>query len=87
MANTEKKKDIKRKELVGTVVSKKTAKTLVVETIVLHRHPLYRKAVRKTQRYLVHDPEETGVVGAKITIVASRPISKMKHFIVKNLKG
>lgn len=83
MATTTKQKTTKGKELTGKIVSKKMNKTLVVEVAHMHRHPLYRKATRITKRFLVHSENDTHTVGETVTIVETRPISRLKHFIVK----
>ncbi len=80
---TEIKKIAKGKELKGKVISKKMTKTIVVEIAHMERHPLYRKATRVTKRFLVHDEKGTCAVGDTVTIVETRPISKLKRFIVK----
>jgi small subunit ribosomal protein S17 len=76
-------KTIKGKALQGKVISKKMNKTIVVEISHMFRHPLYRKATRTTKRYLVHSENEAVQVGDTVTITETRPISKLKRFIVK----
>ncbi len=75
-------KTTKGKELQGKVISKKMNKTVVVEIAHMFRHPLYRKATRTTKRYLVHAEHEVNV-GDTVTIIETRPISKLKRFIIK----
>ncbi len=68
--------------LTGTVVSNKTAKTVTVEVVRLVRHPKYGKFLKRSKRYLVHD--ETGhQIGERVTIEETRPISRRKHFKIK----
>ena len=76
-------KTTKGKELTGKVISKKMNKTVVVEIAHMFRHPLYRKATRTTKRYLVHAENDGIAVGDTVTITETRPISKLKRFIVK----
>lgn len=73
----------KAKEFQGKVVSKKMNKTIVVEVGHTFRHPLYRKATVITKRFLVHSEQDTIKVGDQVTIVETRPMSKLKRFIVK----
>lgn len=80
--NSQNQKEKKSKELVGIVVSVGRQKTIMVAVTHLHRHPLYRKAVRKTKRFAVHNDSLEVVVGDQVRIRQSRPISKTKHFIV-----
>ncbi len=68
-------------ELIGKVVSTKMNKTVLVEIERLVPHPLYRKRLKKTKKFKVHD--EVGVkVGDKVKIVSTRPLSKDKYFKV-----
>ncbi len=76
-------KTTKGKELQGKVISKKMIKTIVVEVAHMFRHPLYRKATRTTKRYLVHSENDAVSIGDTVTITETRPISKLKRFIVK----
>ncbi len=76
-------KTTKGKALQGKVISKKMNKTIVVEIGHMFRHPLYRKATRTTKRYLVHSENDAVQVGDMVTITETRPISKLKRFIVK----
>lgn len=83
MATTAKQTVSKGKEFTGKIVSKKMNKTIVVEITHMQRHPLYRKATRVTKRFLVHDEKDSGAVGDTVTIVETRPMSRLKHFMVK----
>ncbi len=46
------------------------------------KHPKYKKYQTRTKKYLAHDPGNTVQVGDKVTIVACRPISKLKRFMI-----
>ena len=71
-----------RKRLVGTVVSDKMEKTVVVAIENRKRHPVYHKVVMSTRKVMAHD--ETGaVVGSLVRIVQSRPLSKRKRWVVE----
>jgi small subunit ribosomal protein S17 len=68
--------------MVGTVVSDKMQKTVVVAIENRKMHPIYRKVVTSTKKVMAHD--ETGVgIGAVVRIVQSRPISKRKRWVVE----
>ncbi|MFZ5845350.1 MAG: 30S ribosomal protein S17 [Patescibacteria group bacterium] len=71
------------KELIGRVVSAKMAKTVIVVVNRLFRHPLYKKAIRRTKRFLAHNEGLTLSAGDRVKIKEVRPISKNKHFVVK----
>ncbi|HUS51965.1 MAG TPA: 30S ribosomal protein S17 [Candidatus Bathyarchaeia archaeon] len=67
------------KMLVGKVISTKMDKTAVVAVETKKAHPLYKKAVKKTKKYHVHD--ELGVEeGAQVKIAENRPLSKTKRW-------
>lgn len=73
-----------RKRLVGRVVSDKMEKTVVVAIENRKMHPIYRKVVPSTKKVMAHD--ETGArIGARVRIVASRPLSKRKRWVVETL--
>jgi small subunit ribosomal protein S17 len=68
------------RQKVGVVVSNKMEKTAVVAVERRYPHPLYRKIVRRTKRYKVHDPENSSNLGDIVRIVETRPISKEKRW-------
>lgn len=71
------------KTLTGKVVSKKTAKTLIVEVEKQRIHPLYKKIMRSSKRYKVHDEKDIGKLGDIVKIVSTRPLSKDKYFKIE----
>jgi len=72
----------RRKKLVGRVVSDKMDKTVVVRVERLYRHRLYRKVVKATKKYKAHDEENACRTGDLVRIVASRPLSREKRWVV-----
>ena len=69
---------------VGHVVGKKMEKTALVQVERLVTHPLYKKRTRKTKKYKVHD--EIGVrEGDRVIFISSKPISKDKRFVIKEI--
>lgn len=66
--------------LSGVVVSTKMRDTIVVAVTRFVQHPKYRKFMRMTKRYHVHDPGNTAKEGETVQIAACRPISKTKAF-------
>ena len=72
--------ETKRKTVVGTVASKKTEKTAIVEIERLRRHPVYRKMMRRVVKYKVHDADNACAVGDTVRLIETRPISKEKHW-------
>ena len=69
-----------RKSRVGIVVSDKMEKTIVVAVEVKYKHPLYKKTVRVTNKYKVHDEENAARVGDTVEITETRPLSKDKRW-------
>lgn len=67
----------------GTVVKVGSAQTVRVATKVTKLHPLYQKRYTRTRYFLVHDPESNAKVGDIVTIVSCRPVSKLKHWVIK----
>jgi len=64
----------------GTVVSSKMQDTVTVAVERYIQHPKYKKFMRRTKKYLVHNPGNTAEEGATVTIREVKPISKRKHF-------
>ncbi|MCR4419469.1 MAG: 30S ribosomal protein S17 [Clostridia bacterium] len=71
-----------RKVRVGTVVSDKMNKTVVVEVETTVRHSLYGKTIRRTRRLKAHDEENRCRVGDVVRIMETRPLSKEKRWRV-----
>jgi small subunit ribosomal protein S17 len=68
----------------GTVVSVKMQDTATVAVERYVQHPKYKKFIRRTKKYLVHDPRNTAAEGDVVTIREVRPVSKRKHFAIVN---
>lgn len=64
----------------GTVVATKMQDTCTVAVERYVKHPKYKKYLRRTKKYLVHDAGNTAKVGDKVEIKEVRPISKRKTF-------
>jgi small subunit ribosomal protein S17 len=75
----------RRKHLVGVVVSDKMDKTAVVSVERRYRHPLYKKVVRSSKKYMAHDEQNSCRVGDKVRIVESRPMSRHKRWMVEDI--
>jgi small subunit ribosomal protein S17 len=70
----------KGRVLRGTVVASKMTDTCTVAVERYVKHPKYKKYLRRTKKYLVHDAGNTAKVGDKVEIIETRPISKRKSF-------
>lgn len=65
-----------RKTLSGIVVSNKMQKTITVKVETKTKHSLYRKLVIKNKKYHVRDEKQEALVGDKVEIIETRPLSK-----------
>ena len=74
-----------RKTMVGTVVSDRMDKTIVVLVQRLVKHPLYQKYIRKRKRYKVHDEKNDCHPGDRVLIMETRPLSREKRWRVKEV--
>ena len=70
------------KERVGTVVSDKMDKTVVVAVENRFPHPIYQKTVSRTTRYKAHDEQNNCRVGDRVRITETRPLSRTKRWTV-----
>ena len=70
--------------LKGKVVSCKQDKTVVVEVIRTAKHKLYKKIIKINKRFHAHDKNNNCNIGDNVSIQESKPISKLKRWIVLN---
>ncbi len=78
-------KQKKRNTKVGRVVSSAMQKSVVVAVDRLVEHPLYRKTIRRTSKFMAHDEQNQCKAGDKVLIEETRPLSKRKRWIVKEI--
>ncbi|MGH9676379.1 MAG: 30S ribosomal protein S17 [Candidatus Acidiferrum sp.] len=71
--------------LTGKVTSAKMEKTIVVEVTRLVQHPKYRRVVRLSKKFYAHDETRQAKPGDTVRIVASRPLSKLKRWRLKEV--
>ncbi|TFZ41825.1 30S ribosomal protein S17 [Soehngenia longivitae] len=71
-----------RKVRIGTVVSDKMDKTVVVAIESIITHPVYKKQMRRTTKFKAHDENNECKVGDKVQIMETRPLSKDKRWRV-----
>ena len=73
--------------IVGTVVSDKADKTIVLSVVVRKTHPIYKKQYSQTTKYMAHDEKNEAKVGDKVEVKEVKPISARKHLsLVKVLE-
>ena len=71
-----------RKVMIGTVVSNKMDKTVVVAVETSVRHKVYNKIVKRTYKLKAHDEENKCQIGDKVKVMETRPLSKDKRWRV-----
>lgn len=69
-----------RKVKLGTVVSDKMEKTVTVKVETVKQHPLYKKTIKTSKKYKVHDENNEAKVGDVVKIMETRPLSKDKRW-------
>ena len=74
-----------RKTKVGTVMSDKMDKTVVVRVERVVQHPVYKKYTKRRTTYKAHDEKNEFKVGDRVEIVEARPLSKEKRWRVLRL--
>jgi|SRR5665811_137943 len=74
-----------RQQKVGRVVSNKMEKSCVVAVDYVRRHPLYHKRITLTSKFVAHDENNVCNEGDLVRIEETRPISKRKRWIVREV--
>ena len=69
----------------GIVISDKMQKSVVVAVEYRYKHKFYSKVILRTKRYLAHDPEDSCNIGDQVLLEESRPLSKKKRWLVKEI--
>jgi small subunit ribosomal protein S17 len=72
-------------EILGTVVSNKMTKSVVVSVERKVRHDVYGKQQRLTSRFMAHDEKNDAQVGDTVALVPSRPLSRRKRWVVTRI--
>jgi len=75
----------RRRRLIGVVTSDKMDKTVVISVERRYRHPLYKKVVRASKKYMAHDENNDCQMGDRVQIVESRPYSRRKRWVVEEI--
>ena len=68
--------------LIGTIVSDKTDKTVVVKVERKVKHPMYGKIIRRSKKYHAHDEDNAFKTGETVRIEETAPVSKLKSWKV-----
>ncbi|MDP2944917.1 MAG: 30S ribosomal protein S17 [Atribacterota bacterium] len=75
----------KIKTKIGKVVSDSMEKSIVVKVEYLVSHPLYKKRIKKSTKFMAHDEKDICSIGDKVKIVETRPLSKRKRWRVTEI--
>lgn len=70
---------------VGTVISDKMDKTVVVDVIQIKKHKRYQKSIKRNSKFIAHDESGQCKVGDKVLILEGRPYSKTKRWKVSKI--
>jgi small subunit ribosomal protein S17 len=81
----EQQPNVRKNEKVGTVVSAKMAKTIVVEVTRRVPHPVYKRIVSRRKKFYAHDEASTAKMGDTVRIVEHRPLSKLKRWALADI--
>ncbi len=74
-----------KKLLIGTVVSDKMDKTIVVKAERTYRDPKFHKIIKKAKRYKVHDEGQQAKIGDVVSFYEGRPYSKTKYMYLEKV--
>ena len=75
----------RKRQLIGTVVSNKMEKSVVVQVERIVKHRLYKKYIRRRAKFTAHDEQNMCDVGDKVVITESRPLSRTKRWRVSQI--
>src|SRR5436305_1634338 len=75
----------KRRVVVGTVVSDKMQKTIVVKVDRRVRHAMYKKYLNRSRRFKAHDEKNEAKIGDLVTLVESRALSREKRWVLQSI--
>ena len=73
--------------LSGVVSSSNSSKTITVNVTRRIKHKLYKKIIRQTKKYHAHDENNDFKIGDTVSIIESKPLSKLKKWVVLTDNG
>jgi len=74
-----------KRTMTGIVISDKSDKTIVVRVETLVKHPLFKKYIRRRNKFMAHDPANECGIGDKVTIKEHRPLSRRKRWHLEKI--
>ncbi len=75
----------RRQSKIGTVVSSKMDKTVIVAVSNTVMHRLYQRYLRRTSKFYAHDETNQCNVGDRVRIISARPLSRLKRWRVREI--
>ena len=69
-----------RKTKIGIVTSDKMDKSRVIQVERTIQHPFYKKYIRKTSKFMIHDEKNESHIGDRIRVMETKPLSKRKRW-------
>lgn len=85
MADVSESQNVQRNTKVGRVVSAAMDKSIVVAVDRLVKHPLYKKTIRRTSKFMAHDENNECQPGDQVRIEECRPLSRRKRWMLKEI--
>ena len=74
-----------QKTRIGEVVSNRMNQTAIVSVTRKYKHKLYGKYIKRSKKYIAHDPENKTKIGSLVTITEVRPLSNTKRWLITNI--
>ena len=74
-----------QKTRIGEVVSNRMNQTAIVSVTRKYKRKLYGKYIKRSKKYIAHDPENKTKIGSLVTITEVRPLSKTKRWLITNI--
>ena len=74
-----------KRPIIGTVVSDKMDKTIVIKVQRTYKEPLLHKVVRSSKKYKVHDEDGLAQIGDVVEVFEGKPKSKTKHLYLSRI--
>ncbi len=74
-----------KRTMTGIVISDKSDKTIVVRVETLVKHPLFKKYIRRRNKFMAHDPGNECGIGDKVLIKEHRPLSRRKRWHLEKI--
>ncbi len=74
-----------KRQVSGIIISNKMDKTVVVQVERMVMHPLYKKFIRRRNKFIAHDKDNSCALGDIVEITEARPLSKTKRWRVSRI--